>query len=239
MRICPNCGSEFQDRVKVCIDCGTDLVEQLSAEQKEALVAKNSPKKDLIKGMYTREKIVEIGLERPDQAHKWKKKLESQGIPCVIGVVGGIRLNIKESDLEAALEIMETQEIEEGQEEDESGSSEGWIEEEVPFSYKPEEEWKKRTPESEISQEDAIEEPIAESPDDSEVTEENEIEMEPVEALPAESNQARNEETDTGQLCPRCRSRKIQREKAGFLSKRRWKCQGCGYQWKEGQVYQG
>ncbi len=106
MSFCPKCGDEFQDWVKVCPDCGVELKEELLDPPPE-------PK-------YSAEPIITIATySYPTEAHLNRAKLESEGIDAFVAdehmiqanwlysqAIGGIRLQVKESDAEKALSIL-------------------------------------------------------------------------------------------------------------------------------------
>jgi hypothetical protein len=118
MRYCPNCRSEYQDWVLKCIDCGAKLVDRLPEEPKSTIISR-SPESNSRK--YTNEKIVTIAtFNQPEEAELSRAKLESEGIPGFVAdsnfvsanrfysiLAGGVRLQVKESDVEGALRILD------------------------------------------------------------------------------------------------------------------------------------
>jgi hypothetical protein len=118
MRFCPKCRGEFQDWVKVCLDCGVTLVDHLPEEPKSKIISRGT---ELNSRKYSNEKIVTIAtFNHPEEAQLSHAKLESEGIPSFVAdsnfvsanrfysiLVGGVRLQVKESDVEAALRILD------------------------------------------------------------------------------------------------------------------------------------
>jgi hypothetical protein len=117
LRYCPKCRSEYQDWVGSCIDCGTSLVEQLPEMPETSNISVGSSSNPRT---YTREKIVTIAsYSQPEEAELVQAKLESEGIRSFIAdgnfvssyrlasvAVGGVRLQVRKSDAEVALQIL-------------------------------------------------------------------------------------------------------------------------------------
>jgi hypothetical protein len=108
MPFCPKCKDEFQDWVKACPDCRVALEDKLPPP---------SPK---IKSILPVDPIVTIAtFSYPTEAHLNKAKLESEGIDAFVAdehivqanwlyslAIGGVRLQVKESEAEEALSII-------------------------------------------------------------------------------------------------------------------------------------
>jgi predicted Zn-ribbon and HTH transcriptional regulator len=106
MPFCPKCRDEFQDWVKVCPDCGVELIDKLSPLTPKAIIPPDP--------------IVTIAtFSYPTEAHLYKTKLESEGIDAFVAdehmvqanwlyslAIGGVRLQVKESEAEEALSIL-------------------------------------------------------------------------------------------------------------------------------------
>lgn len=109
MPYCPKCRSEFQDWVKVCIDCNVDLVDDLPE-----LPPKLKPKAP--------ERLVKIAtFSHAIEAHLHRTKLESEGIHSFVTdeymvttqwlystALGGVKLWVRESDVEKAQQILKS-----------------------------------------------------------------------------------------------------------------------------------
>jgi hypothetical protein len=105
MPFCPECHDEFQEWVKVCPDCGRELVEQL-------------PKTGHLKSLP--ETLVTIAdYQFATLAYLSQAKLESEGIQSIVFddhiinanwlyliAIGGVKLKVKESDVPEALRIL-------------------------------------------------------------------------------------------------------------------------------------
>jgi hypothetical protein len=101
MPFCPNCCDEFQDWVKVCPDCGFKLVNKLLPLKTKHVISDN---------------LVTIAtFSFPEEAHLSRAKLKSQGIKSYVAdelaVIAnnlrGVRLQVKESDVDEALRILQ------------------------------------------------------------------------------------------------------------------------------------
>jgi hypothetical protein len=107
MRYCPKCRSEYQDWVKVCIDCGTELTDKPLDPPPVPLAVPD-------------DNLITIDVFRyPTEAHLSKAKLEANGIWSFIAdeyvvsadwfyltAVRGVKLQVRESEFEDALEIL-------------------------------------------------------------------------------------------------------------------------------------
>lgn len=112
MPFCPRCRCEFQDWVEVCIDCGIPLVKTLP---KPYTVTEPEPKV-----IHPPESLVTVAtFNYPLEAHLHRAKLESEGIDSIVVdehmihanwlyniAVGGVKLQVRESDAEKALRIL-------------------------------------------------------------------------------------------------------------------------------------
>lgn len=112
MPFCPRCLCEFQDWVEVCIDCGIPLVKTMpepeSAPESEPEV------------VHLPESLVTVArFNYPLEAHLNRAKLEYEGIDSIVVdehmvnvnwlyniAVGGVKLQVRESDAERALAIL-------------------------------------------------------------------------------------------------------------------------------------
>jgi hypothetical protein len=107
MLFCPNCHDEFQDWVKVCPDCGVELVKQLPTRQ---VVLKPLPERLITVADYHFSTI----------AYLSQAKLESEGIQSFIFdehiinanwfyliAIGGVKLKVGESDASEAIRILQ------------------------------------------------------------------------------------------------------------------------------------
>ena len=121
MKYCPNRNcphfltvgrpAEFNDEIRICSDCKTNLVEELGADFLERTVEKEiSPEIPL---------VIVGRFREPALAHLAKGKLESEGITSfvrdeyLVGVdweyslaIGGVKLEVAEEDAERAIEIL-------------------------------------------------------------------------------------------------------------------------------------
>jgi len=106
MPFCPKCSVEYLAGFQTCNDCNVELVETL-----EGITKKEEEKNIKLVTIQTFDKSV--------YAHIIKAKLESEGIECFLidenivtmnwflsNAVGGIKLQVKNSDVEKALEII-------------------------------------------------------------------------------------------------------------------------------------
>jgi hypothetical protein len=107
MPFCPSCRDEFEDWVEICPDCNVDLVDELPSP---------TPKQP----RYINEDLVTIAaFPYPGTAYIMSSKLEAAGIPSFVadarivninwmlyGAVGGVKLQVKESDAAEAIEIL-------------------------------------------------------------------------------------------------------------------------------------
>jgi hypothetical protein len=107
MPICPDCHDEFQGWVKVCPDCGVDLVEQLPPRQ----VVSRLPYERL---------VTVADYSYSTLAYLSQAKLESEGISSFIFdeyiinanwlyliAIGGVKLKVRESNAAEAIQILE------------------------------------------------------------------------------------------------------------------------------------
>lgn len=106
MRYCPKCNSEYQDWVKNCIDCGTELTDRPPTLQPV-------PKR-------VSEKLITIAtFSYPEEAYLNRAKLESNGIWSFVAddhmvtanwlystAVNGVKFQVRESDAHEALTIL-------------------------------------------------------------------------------------------------------------------------------------
>jgi hypothetical protein len=110
MPFCPQCRDEFEDWVEACPDCKVALVEALP------------PLPPKQKKMLPEESLVVVDTYNyPLQAHLARTKLESEGIEGFVAdehmitanwlysiAVGGVKLWVKESDAEKAMQVLES-----------------------------------------------------------------------------------------------------------------------------------
>jgi predicted Zn-ribbon and HTH transcriptional regulator len=106
MPFCPKCRDEFQEWVKTCPECKSELVDSLPSP----------PAKILTKA----DPLVTIAtFTYPMEAHLNRAKLESEGIDAFVAdehlvqanwlyslAIGGVRLQVKESEVEESLSIL-------------------------------------------------------------------------------------------------------------------------------------
>ena len=105
MPFCPKCHDEFQDWVKVCPDCGVDLVDRL-----QAIVYISVPERLVTVADYYFSTLAYLG----------QAKLESEGIRSfvfdeyIINVnwlyliaIGGVKLKVRQEDAAEAVRILE------------------------------------------------------------------------------------------------------------------------------------
>ena len=111
MPFCPKCRDEFQDWVKTCPDCHVELVTVLPAKPPQ-LKNTTLPSDPLVTiATYT----------YPLEAHLSKAKLESEGIDSAVIdehiinanwlysiAVGGVKLQVRESDVKQAQQILDS-----------------------------------------------------------------------------------------------------------------------------------
>ena len=105
MAFCPDCRYEYRNEIRVCPDCGAELVDDLPAEDKEEIPeVRFVPLPNLPGRVY---------------ADMVKGALEKKGIPCFIRAKGvgdayqfpgttpmeGVRLFVPEDKLEECIEI--------------------------------------------------------------------------------------------------------------------------------------
>jgi hypothetical protein len=118
MKYCPECGAEYQDWVKKCVDCGVKLVDT----KPEVLAGSLEEPKIITKGdrKYYKQSLVPVGsFTNTIEAQLNKGILESEGIDSIIAnpdvliayqpdasSTGNIALLVRESDAEKALEIL-------------------------------------------------------------------------------------------------------------------------------------
>jgi hypothetical protein len=107
---CPKCGSEYEAGVERCVDCNEALVAHLPAQEQDTL------------GEMTdrTERLVQIAVfNHSVEAHLCKTRLESEGIECFLqgdvalninlfgtAALDSLRLEVRESDAERAIEIL-------------------------------------------------------------------------------------------------------------------------------------
>jgi hypothetical protein len=108
MPYCPQCRDEFQNWVKLCPDCGVELVEKLQPLPKP------------IKNTGYNEKLITVAsFSHPEEAYIIRAKLESFGIPSFVAddyvitaiwlystAVGGVKIKVRESDVEEAQKLL-------------------------------------------------------------------------------------------------------------------------------------
>ncbi len=108
MPFCPKCRDEFEDWVKICPDCGLELVDT------------RPEKPPRQKKVISSEPLVTVAtFSYPLEAHLSRAKLESEGIEGFVAdehmvianwlysiAIGGVKLWVKKSDAEKAAEIL-------------------------------------------------------------------------------------------------------------------------------------
>jgi len=108
MPFCPKCRGEFQDWVKICPDCKLELVEKLPSLPES------------VNDKLSNENLVTIArFSHPEEAYLASAKLESEGIWSFLAdehtvtadwlvsyAIGGVRLQVKESDAADARRIL-------------------------------------------------------------------------------------------------------------------------------------
>lgn len=112
MPFCPKCRCEFQDWVEVCIDCGIPLVKTLLEPETVP-----EPEPEVVKP--TLSLVTVATFNYPLEAHLHRAKLESERIDSIVVdehmvhanwlyniAVGGVKLQVRESDAERALAIL-------------------------------------------------------------------------------------------------------------------------------------
>lgn len=117
MPFCPNCRGEFQDWVTDCPDCSVPLVDTLAPEPPKP------PKPEKLRPDDTANIITAARFSYPAEAHLAAAKLESEGIPAFVadehtvianwmysGALGGVKVWVKETDLEAARQVLDYRE---------------------------------------------------------------------------------------------------------------------------------
>jgi hypothetical protein len=111
MPFCPKCRDEFQDWVKVCPDCGVELVEKLEPLPERVRPASPPPLN-----------LVTVAtFSYPAEAYLASAKLESEGIQSTVAddyivtiywmlsnAIGGVKLQVREEDAETAAEVLRT-----------------------------------------------------------------------------------------------------------------------------------
>jgi hypothetical protein len=108
MPFCPMCGSEYETGVEKCCDCNEVLVAHLPAEGEET------------EQEITSERLIQVAVFNESvEANLRKTRLESEGIDCFLegdiaqnilifagAAFRGIKLKVRESDAEKAIEIL-------------------------------------------------------------------------------------------------------------------------------------
>jgi hypothetical protein len=105
MKHCPNCGTEYEDLARECMDCHVPLVAGSAQEAKDPSDIKLAAIRTF------------LGFTAAADVEMAKNLLEAEGIPCVTtGVVSArlssipldVRLLVREDDVERALQILES-----------------------------------------------------------------------------------------------------------------------------------
>jgi len=103
MKVCPNCGAEYEDSVQVCSDCNVELV---SKEELESLESKYSDWEEV------------FSSPQQYEAEMVKTNLESAGIEAIVfdkkdssfplgGELGEIKVYVPKDKVEEAKTIIE------------------------------------------------------------------------------------------------------------------------------------
>jgi rubredoxin len=105
MPFCPNCRYEFHDWVKVCPDCGTDLVAELPRVPKLVM-----------------DKLITVEtFSHPEEAYLSQALLETENIQSFVFddhiitlgrvydyVIGGVKVKVRERDAKDAIQILQS-----------------------------------------------------------------------------------------------------------------------------------